>query len=200
MTTYKIRLSTVAITISVVYLAPDASTNCAKLMCAEILRLNDLHKLYTAMGDFNLDQHVEANRTFFKDQFGGFLHQTVKDVTRRATRKINGNVSESSTIIDLIFLNGDLKSKQKRPVEILEGTPSDHWMAISTFDLAVPSKYVIKEYYLDPTRRPPIPKAKLETVKLELSNKFRALEADILESNQDVVLDIISTTVREVLD
>ena len=199
-TTYKIRLSTVAITISVVYLAPDATAQCAKLMCAEILRLNDLHKLYCAMGDFNLDQRIEANRIFFKDQFGGFLHQTVKNTTRHATRKMNDSVSESNTIIDLVFLNKDLKVKLKGPNEIKGGTPSDHNMVISSFDLKVPTKYVIKEYYLDPTRRPPIPKAKLDSVRLELSNKFQQLENHIEEVDQDVALDTISSTIREVLD
>ena len=55
MTTYKIRLSTVAITISVVYLAPDATAQCARLMCAEILRLK------VALRDLSLTEREKCS-------------------------------------------------------------------------------------------------------------------------------------------
>ena len=137
-TTYKIKLSTAAIVLSVVYLVPDASEQCAKAMCTKMLRLNDSNRLYAAVGDFNIDQKLQKNRTFFKDQVGGFLHQVVKKVTRRATRKYNNRTEISETIIDLMFLSPDLKSRLHGTPEICEDTPSDHSMVTAVFDLKVP--------------------------------------------------------------
>ena len=199
-TTFKLKLSTVTIAMSVVYLVPDASESCARAMCTEMVRLSGVHKYYTAIGDFNIDQKLYRNRQFFNDHVGGHLHQIVNGVTRRASRKINNRFNVTETIIDLVFLSNDLKSKLVGTPTIRENTPSDHWMVETTFSLSVPSKYVVKEYFLDPTRRPPIPKAKLEVVKLELSNRFEIASDSLDLMPQHEALCHIAATTRAVLD
>ena len=59
---------------------------------------------------------------------------------------------------------------------------------------------MVKEYYLDRTRRPPILKGKLETIKIELSNRFEVDKLLIEDLQQNELLDYVSNRTRESLD
>ena len=59
---------------------------------------------------------------------------------------------------------------------------------------------MVKKYYLDPTRRPPIPTGKLETIKTNLSNRFTIDDKLVDTMSQVEVFDYVTDMTREVLD
>ena len=64
-----------------------------------------------------------------------------------------------------------IKNKVSK-VKVLKTTPSDHFLIQASVDISVPKVYVDKHYFLDPTRRPPIPKKKLWKVNFDISQNL----------------------------
>ena len=197
-TTYKVSLVTSCIFISATYIVPSASKEAFDAMCNKISSLCMDRELFIAAGDFNKDQHKKENRDYFKNFFSGILSQKVKKTTRHSVKVVKNRTIITNTCIDLVFVSDKLKKKcLDKEATICKDTPSDHYCPSLSFDVKVPYKYIVKEYYLDPTRRPPIPKDKLNTIILELRNKFDLNSAAFEDMNQADKLDFITKTTKE---
>ena len=199
-TTYRITLSTFVCTISAVYIVPDASIEAKKTLFEHKVGLQMKYPNYMSLGDYNMDATQKKNREFFKSHCGGCLSQLVKGITREKTRTLNGKSCTSKTMIDLVFVSPEIKSKIVSKVDIITTTPSDHYMVEICLDIKVPLKYAVKEYFLDPTRRPPIPKDKLETVRFEIRHTLEEAEKHMRSLTQVQHMNFIGAVVKTVLD
>ena len=135
------------------------------------------------MGDFNINLKTPDKKRFVTVEIGSEFKQLVKDATRVKARSVNGSTEVSQTLIDLVFVPNDLKVKIKERPQIIKDSPSDHYFISSKFELLVPSKYVVKEYYLDTTRRRPIPRSKLSLANSEMANLIDTNRNAFLEAN-----------------
>ena len=151
--------------IAVVYLTPDADTDAKNELFRRMVSDSQKFFQFAVIGDFNIDIRIEANKRFVEDSVDGYLHQKVTDITRRAKRSDNsgGLVSMSETTIDLVFLNTIMNSKCLK-IQTIKTTPSDHFMILTHLLVKAPQAYTVEKFYLDPSRRPAIPKRKLKMV------------------------------------
>ena len=199
-TTYRIRMSTFECTISAIYIVPDASLEAKKALFEHKVELEMKYPNYMSLGDYNMDAKKLKIRDFFKSHCGGHLTQIVKGTTRKKSRKVGSRERTSETTIDLIFMSSDIKSKMISKCEILTDSPSDHYMVEFLLDVKTPLKYAVKEYFLDKTRRPPIPKNKLDIVRNEIRTTLETSNVDIASLSQDEHLAFILETVKASLD
>ena len=153
-----------------------------------------------SVGDYNMDVSKVDIRRFFKAHIGGILTQVVKEPTRVSTRVIKGKCNISKTKIDLVFLGEGAKQKLFQSDCINKKSPSDHYMVEFCLDIRVPLKYAVKEYHLDTTRRPLIPKGKLELVRSEIKHVLDQNEEKMSRLPQSRHLDFIWEIVKSVLD
>ena len=102
-------------------------------------------------------------------------------------------------MIDLVFVSPEIKSKIVSKVDIITTTPSDHYMVEICLDIKVPLKYAVKEYFLDPTRRPPIPKDKLETVRFEIRHTLEEAEKHMRSLTHVQHMNFIDAVVKQFL-
>ena len=174
--TFRIILQNCTIHVSVVYIAPDANAASHVSLMDQILDYSRRFKNYIALGDFNRDLSNPANQRFYDTHTGGILTQMVKSPTRVKTiSQSDGTQRTSSTIIDLVFAERNIKEKIFK-LNINENTPSDHRMVEIDISMKIPMKYCINKYFMDPARRPPIPKNRVQRV-----NKI--LEKDLQKSD-----------------
>ena len=68
------------------------------------------------------------------------------------------------------------------------------------FDINVPKKCVTYEYYLDPTRRPPMKTATLVAVRKELDTILSEQQIEMASMEQHEIIALIQKTVKFVLD
>ena len=198
--TYKFETSNLLQHISVVYRAPDSDISTDEAILEYIKNTSDKYKNYIAVGDFNIDVKDAKNKKMLNVHLGHNLHQKVKDVTRIGKyRNKKGKVTTSQSIIDLIFLDDDINNKFV-DVRILNGSPSDHFILVMNLDISVPSVYTVESYFLDPSRRPPIPKAKLGRVIEQLKTIIdRDLEC-IEDMTQSQIFEWIEDKLKSLLD
>ena len=152
------------------------------------------------MGDFNTDWQDSSLKSEYVADVGNKLEQIVDKPTRVKTVNHDSGPKTSSTIIDLIFLSDDLKARLKAGPNIIKNVPSDHLMLECFFDVGAPSKWVDQTYFLDPTRRPPIPSHKLPTVIGELSSKFETEMIEIAGMDHDEIVSYTQKSIKESLD
>ena len=119
MTTYRVTFSTTVVTISAVYIVPDASVKAKIALCEKQVELEIKHANYMSAGDYNMDFKLKEIRAFFKTHTGGYLTQIVKKTTRKCTRRMKNRLNTSETTIDLVFLGKDLKKKLIGPAVVL---------------------------------------------------------------------------------
>jgi len=177
MTTYGVRVNRVNFTISVVYLVPDADTAAVTAVYQKLIELERKYENFMALGDFNLDFRSESVQQKIAELLGDRLRQVVDKTTRKSKRTTDGQTKISETIIDLVFLSDGMFSLMAKKPKIIKDTPSDHYLVRTEFNIGIPKTYMIKEYYLDPTRRPPL---KPETLKKCLDEL-----KEIFQVNQD---------------
>ena len=199
-TTYRITLSTFVCTISAVYIVPDAPVRVKEDLFEHMSNLSLKFPNYMSLGDYNMDAKNNKIRDFFKSACGGALSQIVREPTREKTRKLKGKLSTSSTTIDLAFLTPELKSKLIGKVKINKDSPSDHFMVSFCLDIKVPLKYAVKRYFLDTTRRPPIPKDKKDEILGEISSILEENKTHMVSLGQADHLNFIWETIKSVLD
>ena len=128
------------------------------------------------------------------------MSQIIKQTTRRNTRSINGCTQTSETIIDLAFIDDALASKLQGPPIMHNDTITDHFMIEMNFNIAVPSKYVIKSYYLDTTRRPPIKKKDLPFAIEELKYLLDNHIANPEDLSNCEYFQLIEKSLKKILD
>lgn len=187
-------------TLSAVYAAPDANAEALLALCRKMVELKGAHTNYVALGDFNQNVKVSSTREYFKAQVGSHLSQIVKGTTKKTLRQLNNSLQTTETTIDLIFCSDGMKSKVIGKPVIHTDSPSDHFMVEATFDIKVPYKYVVKEYFLDTTRRRPIPKSKLAQANSDLQNLLRSHESDFEAHDNYKSFMLIESCVKQVLD
>ena len=200
LTAFKVNLSSIIITIVIVYAAPDTNIDGKRALCRKLCDLEKENPNVITVGDFNIDVKDTDKNRFLKTELGDAYTQIVKDFTRVCTRSVNGSIRVSKTCIDLVFLTRELKRKLINTPTIRKDAPSDHFLVEFSLDVRVPSKYVIKEYYLDTTRRKPIPKSKLDEANSEMSRLIKSHETDFLNSNQVESFTLLMELMVTVLD
>ena len=199
-TTFKFTYGKIIEVITVVYCAPDATTNSRSILRTKLLEYSRKFTNYLAIGDFNSDFKIKKNRDEYKADLGGVLTQIVKDPTRHAEKLIGQSKRASDTLIDLAFASDSMKARLVDIPKIHSDSPSDHHMVECIFDINVPKKCVTYEYYLDPTRRPPMKGAVLETVKREIGSIFESDMIEMASMEQHEIIAHVQTTVKRVLD
>ena len=199
-TTFRVTLPGNVLSISVVYLVPDASCAAKTVLVG---KMGDLEKKLpncVILGDFNLDFKTKKIKDFFKEHLDGNLSQVVDKTTRRSTRTVCGASKVTETVIDLVFLCESVKKKMVEKPSIMEDSPSDHFLVELKLDIMVPLKYRIVEYFVDKTRRPPIPHNKLPIITSELQAIFKQ-KWDVLENLTQVeIFEFVEKSVVAVLD
>ena len=198
-TTYRLSFSTKVLHVTGVYIVPDASLEAKLDFFRKKSELEINYPNYMSLGDYNMDAKKAKVREFFKCHAGG-LTQIVKQTTRKKTRMVKGKKVTSETTIDLAFLSQDAKSLIDGPVTTHKDAPSDHYLVEFRLNVKVPLKFVVKEYYLDPTRRPPIPKGKLQTVLDELQTVLEEHEHKYHSMTQSEIFTFVAESIRVVLD
>ena len=105
----------------------------------------------------------------------------------------------SATIIDLVFLDTDMNAKFKH-ISIHKDSPSDHFLVKFALDVSVPKVYTTNSFYMDPSRRPAIPKDKLANSILWLKQSIDR-DFDKFDSmTQSQVFEWIEAKLVELLD
>ena len=200
MTTYGVKVNKVNITIAVVYLVPDADVAAVTAVYRKLIELEKSYENLIALGDYNLDFRSDSVQKQIAELLGDRLRQVVDKTTRKSKRTTDGQTTTSETIIDLVFLSDGMFDLMVKKPKIIKDTPSDHYLVRTEFNIDIPKTYMIKEYYLDPTRRPPIKPDKLQTCLDELKEIFCANQDLLNGSSQSEILEFIRWQTREVLD
>ena len=199
-TTFKFSYNTIVEYISVVYMAPDASANSKKAVTDKILEYSHRFTNYVALGDFNTNFRTKQVRAFYKAELGGKLTQKVGGITRQKEVKLGSGLQCSNTTIDLCFVSDEMNNRFAGPTTIYKDSPSDHFLVECAFDIKVPKKCAVFEYFLDPTRRPPIPKHILPSVQEQIRKIFNKHEVKIDSMEQHEIFEFVQKTVKTVLD
>ena len=198
--TFKFQYQKIKEYISVVYQAPDVKKNSSVLLMDKISEYAKRFPNYVALGDFNADFSDKKIKSEYKSHIGGILSQVVDKPTRQKNVNRDGKKKLSSTIIDLVFLSDKMKKQLVKQPIIHKDSPSDHYMVECQFDLEVPQKYTVYEYFLDPTRRPPLKGKSLKKVLDDLENKFSKNSINLASMTQDQIIAFTQKTVRDSLD
>ena len=199
-TTFKLTFGKIVEVITVVYCAPDATSNSRFILRKKLLEYSRKFQNYISIGDFNADFEIKKNRDEYKTDFGGILSQIVDVPTRRASKKIGDVIHTSSTRIDLAFVSDQMKNRLVAPPKTYTDSPSDHFMVECTFNLNVPKSYVTYEYYLDTTRRPPLKRGMIEVVVKDLQAELSRVEPTLERMNQTDIISYVQATLRTILD
>ena len=86
-TTFRFSYSKIIEVITVVYCAPDATSNSRSILRKKLLDYSRKFSNYIALGDFNSDFELKKNRDEYKTDLGGILTQVVKSPTRHSERQ-----------------------------------------------------------------------------------------------------------------
>ena len=200
MTLFRVNLNTIVITIVVVYAAPDTNIDGKRALCRKLCELGKNIPNMVVVGDFNIDMKDREKKRFLKTELSGMYTQIVNDFTRVKSRNFDGEIRISKTCIDLVLLSMNMKKKLIDTALIIKDAPSDHFLVKFSLDIKVPSKFVEKKYFLDPTRRKPIPKSKLDMANSELSELIKSHEALFERSNRVESINLLRKLMVQVLD
>ena len=198
-TLYQVKMPSDEFVIAVGYLAPDASQNSKNVTFDKITEIAEKYKKVICVGDFNIDCAKKENVDFIQANIGGIYKQKVKKPTRVATRRINNENHTSKTVIDLVFVSESL-SKMYKSYRIERETVSDHFLIESEYTVKLPSVYIEKEVYLDPTRRPRMKPEICKTVNGLLSEKIESDWSEIKNMPQNEIFEYLETNIVLFLD
>ena len=199
-TLYNFSINSINIMIFIVYCAPDANTTSITALFEKITSLSEQYDKFLVLGDFNIDWRKKYTKDLIRDSCGHTLNQIVKNTTRRCIRNYRNRTITTNTIIDLVFLSDKLHEKLGK-VCILEDSPSDHFMVKFELDIKPPPKYIIKEFFLDPTKRRPFKKDSLPSILKELSEFYDENKLNEISSlPQNEILSTISNHLKTFLD
>ena len=199
LTVFELDLSTSKMYFCVVYLVPDAKSDIINTLFEKLRELKNKYKGLVSLGDFNLDQKVDLNLKKVELSLGDSMTQIVKKPTRRSSRTTPAGTKITETVIDLVFLDEKMMSKYDH-YEIIEDSPSDHFLICTYFDIKVPKKYTEKVIFLDPTRRPPMKPETARLVNQLLLDKFLTDMPKIEKMSQSEIFEYITMTVNHYLN
>lgn len=216
--TVKFTLGNTNILISVVYLAPDISSENRNIAMDKILEYCSTGgtNYYMALGDFNYDQRIFLNRIRSEEKMAELMPQLVSQITRHAVKAkskkksadalvdqppldTGGEVTVSDTCIDLVFVSRNFRDKVKGPT-IIKDTPSDHYLVECQLDFKVPHHYSIVKVMLDPCKRPRFKPNQVKPAIRMLSKELDDIEIVMADSTQSECMAFIEASVRKVLD
>ena len=187
--------------ISVIYIAPDITSDKRTEVFNKIVTLSKENPNYIALGDINFNQKVAYNKNVLEEHFDDHkIEQIVSQVTRHSkyTDK-DGKVSHRNTTVDLIFVSEKFHKRCSTP-KIRKKTPSDHYLVEVDLAYDAPALYTEKIFLPDPTRRPAIPKKKLPQALIQLAILFQTFQIDHAEKLQSECFRTIEQNIRKVLD
>jgi len=159
---YKIKLNNRDVYIENVYSIPKASDENVKVLTNHMENQSKLFKYYMIGGDFNLNWREKCNRDLFKDTC---MSQLVKDYTRVQNYYRDNRKRVSKSIIDLIFVNDNLKQFVKNVEVVQLYDKFDHKSVTVELDFP-PSKFLRNiKIPLDPLQRPKLKPQNIDEIK-----------------------------------
>ena len=174
---YKIRVKSRDIFIENIYVVPQASAENLQKLKTYLLNQSKTFKYYMIGGDFNLKWSEKKNKDLFK---GLHLNQIVKKYTRvqKFTKKIRDNDGKvikeldrvSKSIIDLVFVNDNLKPFVKEVVVEQYLKEFDHKAVTVKFDFPTSNYYRYIKVPLDPLKRPEPNEKQIELINQQIKN------------------------------
>ena len=185
--------------ISVVYLAPDSNILSKEKLFEKMAQDGSNYHCHVVVGDFNIDQKIVENKKMVELATSEHFVQKVEKPTRVSTKNINGKCVNSSTIIDLVFLNSVAEAKYKK-IKIIKDSPSDHFLVELELDLSIPQIYTTHSFFLDPTRRPKISKANISSALNMARKEMKILNPKIENIGQKESMELMEFSIRRVLD
>ena len=182
---YKIKSKNRDIYIENVYVVPDATIENLNTLTLHIESQSRKFRYYIVGGDFNLNWKTAKIRQRFKDLA---ITQVVKDYTRvqkykKFTRNDAGEIimeqdRVSKTLIDLVFVNDNLRPFVKDVAVEQLSDKFDHKVVCVEFDFIPSPRYRYIDVPLDPLKRPTPNDQQIQIINDEIKNlKPKSLES-----------------------
>ena len=184
---------------AIVYLAPDARIAAKNALFIELQKYTQTHQYIIVMGDFNIDQTLQSNRDYINGFLGGILQQKISEVTRKADRKILGEVVTTESIIDLIFVDNFTNTKVEK-VRVVKTTPSDHYLVEITINFSIPTVFTKVTFYRDPLRRPPFTRNNLIGAIGILQHQIEECKTELTVNTHSLGIAKLTELITGVLD